>query len=292
MPTWVFLIVGSGASTSIEAEALLPVPALDSRWVVIFTLCPPFLPTTLTVNVQEPPAATVPPERSTREKPNAVPVKILPAPHEPVSPLGLARRMPSGNISAKRTPVSATVGLGLVMVKVSVVVPFRLMLGAPNAFVMPGAPTTVMLAVLLVPPGPLSFDEIGPVVFNCNPAATPTTFRLMLHDAFPASVPPVRVMEDEPATAVVVPPQVLASAFGVATLSPAGSGSVNDRPVRGVAFGLLMLNVKLVVPFTKMVAAPNALVMVGLGVPTAKLALAVLPVPPFVEVTLPVVLVK
>ena len=41
----------------------------------------------------------------------------------------------------------------------------------------------------------------------------------------------------------------------------------------------------------KMLAAPNALVIVG-GVATVKLAEAVLPVPPLVEVTFPVVLVN
>ena len=51
-----------------------------------------------------------------------------------------------------------------------------------------------------------------------------------------------------------------------------------------------MLKVSDVVPFNGICAAPNNLVIVG-GEATVKLALAVLPVPPFVEVTLPVVLV-
>jgi len=50
------------------------------------------------------------------------------------------------------------------------------------------------------------------------------------------------------------------------------------------------VNVSDVVPFSGIVAAPNALVIEG-GVATVRLAEAVLPVPPFVEVTLPVVLV-
>src|SRR5689334_14078943 len=40
-----------------------------------------------------------------------------------------------------------------------------------------------------------------------------------------------------------------------------------------------------------MVDAPNALLMIGAATPTTRLAEAVLPVPPFVEVTFPVVLV-
>src|SRR6478736_1788852 len=51
-----------------------------------------------------------------------------------------------------------------------------------------------------------------------------------------------------------------------------------------------MVNVSDVVPFSGMLAAPKALVIDG-GEATVKLAEAVLPVPPLVEVTLPVVFV-
>src|SRR6476659_10911904 len=51
-----------------------------------------------------------------------------------------------------------------------------------------------------------------------------------------------------------------------------------------------MVKVSDVVPFSGMLAAPKALVIDG-GEATVRLAEAVLPVPPFVEVTLPVVLV-
>src|SRR5579885_3616372 len=51
-----------------------------------------------------------------------------------------------------------------------------------------------------------------------------------------------------------------------------------------------MANVRDVVPFSGIAAAPNAFVIEG-GEATVKLAVAVLPVPPFVEVTLPVVFV-
>src|ERR1051326_5215167 len=133
---------------------------------------------------------------------------------------------------------------------------------------------------------------MGPVVLFCTPAAVPVTFRLMVHEAFAASDPPVRLMEPEPAVAVVVPPQLLVSAFGVATAKPAGSVSLKAIPVSASeVFGLLMLNVSEVEAFSRMLAAPNALVIVG-GVATVKLAEAVLPVPPLVEVTLPVVLVN
>src|SRR5215831_4086785 len=58
----------------------------------------------------------VPPERFTTEKPDTVPVVMVPAPHEPVSPFGFGIVRPAGSVSPKATPVSATVALGLLMV--------------------------------------------------------------------------------------------------------------------------------------------------------------------------------
>jgi hypothetical protein len=282
----------SGALTSIVAVAWLPEPpSLEVTVPVVLTLCPPLVPTTFTENVQEPPAAIVPPERLTTEKPETVPVVMVPAPHDPVSPFGVATVRPAGNVSPNPTPVNATVAFGLVMVKLSVVVPFRLMLAAPNAFAMLGGPITVMLAVLLVAPGPLSVDETGPVVLFCTPAAMPCTFTLTLQLAFAASVAPVRLIEPDPAAAVTVPVQVVTSPFGVATCKPAGRVSLNATPVSArLELGLLSVKVSEVFAFSRMLAAPKALVIVG-GAATLRFAEAALPVPPLVEVTLPVVLV-
>jgi hypothetical protein len=258
---------------------------------VVLTLCPPLAPTTFTENVQEPPAAIVPPERLTTEKPETVPVVIVPAPHDPVKPFGFATARPAGSVSPKPTPVSATVAFGLVIVKLSAVVAFRLMLAAPNAFAMLGGPITVMLAVLLVAPGPLSVDETGPVVLFCTPAAMPFTFKLMVQEAFAASVALVRLIEPDAAAAVTVPLQVVANPLGVAIWSPAGNVSLKATPVSPiVVFGLFSVKVSDVFAFSRMLAAPKALVIVG-GVATVKLAEAVLPVPPLVELTLPVVFV-
>jgi len=58
-----------------------------------------------------------------------------------------------------------------------------------------------------------------------------------------------------------------------------------------LAAGLVRVKVSEVDPFNGMLAAPNALVIVG-GVATVRLAVAVFPVPPLVELTLPVVLTK
>src|SRR6185312_2805930 len=120
----------------------------------------------------------------------------------------------------------------------------------------------------------------------------PVTFKLMVHEAFAARVPAVRLIEPDPAAAVVVPVQVVANPLGLATCSPAGNVSLKAMPVRARAvFGLLMLKVSEVFAPTRMLAAPNALVIDG-GVATVKLAEAVFPVPPLVEVTFPVVLVN
>jgi hypothetical protein len=88
-----------------------------------------------------------------------------------------------------------------------------------------------------------------------------------------------------------VPPQVLFNALGVATTRPAGKLSVKAIPVSArFVLGFWIVKVSDVVPFSGMLAAPNALVIDD-GEATVKLAEAVLPVPPLVEVTAPVVLV-
>jgi len=113
-----------------------------------------------------------------------------------------------------------------------------------------------------------------------------------VQDPLAAILPPVRLTEDAPAVAVAVPPQLLLR-FGVgATTRPAGKLSVNARPVAAdPALGFWMVMVREVTPFSGMLAAPNAFWMVT-GEATLKLAVAVLPVPPLVDVTFPVVLVN
>src|SRR5438270_9467627 len=144
-----------------------------------------------------------------------------------------------------------------------------------------GGATTVMEAfdVLPVPPS----VEVTWTLLFFTPAVVPCTLTDTVQLALAASVPPERLTLPDPATAVAVPPQVLFSAFGVATTRPAGRLSVKAIPFSVTAvFGLLIVNVSEVVPFSGMLAAPNALVMDG-GEATVKLAEAVLPVPPLVE---------
>lgn len=98
-----------------------------------------------------------------------------------------------------------------------------------------------------------------------------------------ASDAPLKDTDDDPATAVAVPLQVVFRLFGVATTRPAGRLSVKATPF-SVRFTLVLLrvNVSEVVPFSGMVAAPNALAMVG-GLMTVIFAEDVLPLPASVE---------
>src|SRR5882672_8132455 len=156
------------------------------------------------------------------------------------------------------------------MVKVSDVEPFNGMLAAPNALMMTGGATTVIeaLEVLPVPPS----VEVTWTLLFFTPAVVPVTFTETVHDALEASVPAERLMLPDPATAVAVPPQVLFNALGVATTRPEGRVSVKAMPLSvRVVFGLVMVKVSDVVPFSGMLAAPKTLVIVG-GVATVRFA--------------------
>ena len=191
-------------------------------------------------------------------------------------------------MSLKPTPVSA-VALLFWMVKVRLVEPFSGMLAAPNALMITGAPTTVIDAfdVLPVPPS----VEVTVTELFFTPAVVPCTLTETVQLALAARVPAERLMLPDPAVAVAVPPQVLFRALGVATTRPAGRLSVKAIPVKArLVLGFWIVKVSEVVPFNGMLAAPNALAIDG-GVATVRLAVAVLPVPPLVEVTFPVVFV-
>ncbi len=93
-----------------------------------------------------------------------------------------------------------------------------------------------------------------------------------MQEAPAASVPPVRLTDEEPAAAVAVPPQVLLRPEGVDTTRPAGKVSVNARPFNAELTLLsVMVKVRLVEPFNGMLAAPNAFVILG-GLMTVRMA--------------------
>jgi hypothetical protein len=175
-------------------------------------------------------------------------------------------------------------------VKLSEVEPFSGMLAAPKALMITGGPITVTVAVEVFP-APHSIEVTCTELFF-TPAPVPCTFNDTVQEAVEANVPAAKVTTDEPPAAIAVAPQVLFKALGVATTKPAGRLSVKATPVSVTfVFGFVMLNVNEVVPFNGMAAAPNALVIAG-GEPTVIFAVAVLPVPPLVELTAPEVFVN
>ncbi len=212
---------------------------------------------------------------------------MVPPPHVPVCPFGAVITRPAGKVSLKVTPLKLCVVFGLLIVKLNEVEPFSGMLAAPKDLTIAAGATTVILALDVLPVPP-SVDVTGTLLFF-TPDVVPVTFTETVQLVLNASVPAARLMELP--TAVAVPPQVLFK-FGVAaTTSPVGRLSVKAIPVSAtLVFGLVTLNVSVVVPFNGIVAAPKALAMAG-GLATVRLAVAVFPAPPLVEVTLPVVLV-
>ena len=103
------------------AIAALPVPALlDVTALVVLTMFPADVPVTFTLNVHEPFAAMLAPDKVTPFDPGAAVTD--PPPHDPVRPFGVATTKPAGNVSVNPTPVSTTV-LALAMVKLRLVVP-------------------------------------------------------------------------------------------------------------------------------------------------------------------------
>jgi hypothetical protein len=194
---------------------------------------------------------------------------------------------PVGSVSVKATPVSgSTLAAGFVIVNVNEVVAFRAIVEGLNTLAMDGGASTCKTAVLLDAPVPPSVELTAPVVLLCAPAAMPVTLTENVQEPLAAIVPPLRLIVLVPAVAAMVPaPQVPVRPFGVETTKPAGSVSLNATPVNPtVAFGLLMVKLSEVEPFSGMVAAPNAFEIVG-GATTVIEALEVLPVPAFVEVT-------
>ena len=273
------LAMDGGASTVMLADAVAPVPpSVEVTGPVVLFCVPVAVPVTFTLNVQEELAAMVPPDKLITFV-FCVAV-IVPPPQEPVRPFGVETIRPAGKVSLKPTPVRP-IALGLLIVKLRLVEPFKGMLAAPNAFVMLGGPTTVMLAFEVLPVPPLV--ELTWTLLFLTPAVVPVTFTETVQDAPGARLAPDKDTDDDPSAAAAVPPHVLFNALGVATISPAGRLSVNATPFRvRLALVLVRVKVRLVVPFSGIVVAPKALVMLG-GLITVRFAEEVLPFPASVE---------
>jgi hypothetical protein len=90
------------------------------------------------------------------------------------------------------------------------------------------------------------------------------TLALNVQDPLAASAAPERLMLVSAGLAVIrPPPQLPVRPLGVATANPDGSTSVKLIPLNELAFGFAMVKLRLVVPFSGMVSAPNAFWMLG-----------------------------
>src|SRR5215467_791736 len=114
------------------AVATLPFPpSIEVTAEVVLFFTPAVVPVTLTWNVQVLFAASVAPDRLTPPLPATA--VMVPPPHDPLRPFGVATTSPAGRLSVKPTPVrEAAPPLGLAMVKLSDVVPPIGMVEAPN----------------------------------------------------------------------------------------------------------------------------------------------------------------
>lgn len=223
------LLIAGGNSTVTFAVAVPPLPPSVEVTVPVMLFCAPIVvPVTFTLNVQDEFAAKPAPARTTLVPP-ALAV-IVPLPHDPVRPLGAATTIPAGRLSAKPTPLSATVfTAGFAIVKLRLVLPLTGMEAAPNALVIVGGATTAILEDA-APPVPPSVDVTGPVVLIWVPVTVPFTFTLNVHDVFPLRLAPEIATLFDPAVAVMAPPpHVPVSPLGVDTTKP--EGSVSLKPI-------------------------------------------------------------
>ena len=147
------------------------------------------MPSTFTENVHDPEAASVAPDRLITLV--ACVAVIVPPPQVPLRPLGVATTKPAGSVSLKPTPVNAVPAFGLLIVKLSEAVPDTAILGAPNALMIPGGATTVMLAFEVLPVPPLL--EVTCTLLFFTPAVVPCTLTETVHELLVARVPPDRL---------------------------------------------------------------------------------------------------
>jgi len=280
------LLMVGGAITAKLAVAVLPVPPLvELTEPVVLVYWPAAAPVTVTENTHWLFTAIVAPV-------SVMPVGfvVVSVPPQVLDEL-LATVSPVGRVSLNATPVSATVfAAGLVIVNCNELVALRAMLVGLKTLAMVGGATTVRVAVLLVVPVPPSVEVIAPVVLFLSPALVPVTLTEKVQEDPAAgdavNDPLLRVMVLLPAVAVTVPlPQAPVSPFGVATTTPAGRLSVNAIPLSALAvFGFVMVKLSVLFVFSGTLIGLKALLMVG-GATTVRLAFAVFPVPPSVEVT-------
>ncbi len=155
--------------------AVPPVPPLAELTApVVLVKVPTLLPVTLTATVQVALAATEAPVSEM-----VAPPALAPAvpPQLSVSPLGVETTRPLGNASVNATPVSAVVPFGLVMLKVSVLVPLSWTEAGLKALAIDGGPATItaVVALALGPPFRLMVWPVNTWVVDVPPELVSVT---------------------------------------------------------------------------------------------------------------------
>src|SRR5262245_12921496 len=132
---------------------------------------------------------------------------MVPPPHEPVRPLGVATVSPAGNGSLNATPVSAVEALGLLIVKVSTDVPPTGTDAGAKLLAIAGGDRgfTVSVAVAVLPVPPL-VEVTAEVVLVSAPAVVAVTLSENVQLVLAARIAPERLTLPPPAVAVMVPP--------------------------------------------------------------------------------------
>lgn len=158
------------------------------------------------------------------------------------------------------------------------------------------AELTVSVAVFEVAPVPPLVEVIALVVLLNVPAVVGATSNEMVQVLSTASVPPLKVSVVSPAEGTKVgEPQPADTEIlgGLATCKPAGNASLKPTPVSATVLpaGAVTIKLSVLVPPRYVEIGEKDLLMSG-GDMTVNVAEAVLPVPPFVEETAPLVLFK
>ncbi len=293
VPPKALLMVGAFGLTFKVAEAVRPVPPLvDVTALLIFNLAPSVMAVTETLTVQVPPTGMAPPEKVI-EVAYATGAKVG-EPQFAVVALGVAATfIPDGKVSLKATPVrTVEFPAGLVRVKVRVLGALIRMVAGLKALLIVGGEVTLRVA-LAVLPVPSSVEVTAPLVLTLEPPLVAVTFTETVQMLLAATVPPLKVRVVAPATGanVGVPQPDLTILGTAATCIPAGRESEKATFVRAaLGLGFVMVNVRVLVPFTLISSGEKDLLIVS-PVDTVSVAEAVFPVPPFVEVTTPLVLI-
>ena len=260
---------------------------------VMLTCTPIAAPVTLIEKVHEIPGARVTPDRLIIfEAGTAV---MVPPSQEPIKPLsGVDTIRPGGDpgrVSVNAIPLSGSgLAAGLVIVKLSAVLPKNSSTcESAKDLVMVGGSSTVSVAVPGFPLPPWS-EVTGPVVLFFTPGVFPTMTTLNVQDALGGRLAPANVMVVEPDVAVTGKP--LQVALDVDTVTPDGRASMNPTPLNvpsAVVLGFVMVNVRVEVFPAWIMGGEKFFVIVG-GSTTVIDADEVFPVPPFVELTVTLLL--